>query len=73
MSECAIQTDGRTVIGVWTADGKTGAQVGMSGVTCIRVVQVAGNGAYVPWLEVWRGDNVWMRYNANQMGWVEYD
>lgn len=67
-----IVKDEGTIVAAWTADGQTGASVGMSGVTQIKAVEEPGQMAMVPWLLVYKGDFLYQRLNAAHLLTVEY-
>ena len=46
--------------------------VGGNGVTAIEPYDEAGQGAYVPWFNVWRGQSLWLKVNAAHVRSVEY-
>lgn len=47
-------------------------RVGERGVEKIVVEREAGQMAEVPWLEVWKDNEVWRRYNAQALDYVGY-
>lgn len=55
----------------WEPDGEY--VVGQNGVKTIRVVHVAGQGAYVPWFEVVLDDGTVSKHNAALVAGVAYE
>ena len=71
-----ILDDDRPVKAIWTRDPEDyGATVlvGCGGVTKIEAYGEPGQGAYVPWFAVWKGDVIDSRYNAALCVLVEYE
>lgn len=64
--------DKATIVSAWTADGQTGASVGMRGVTAIKPYDENGDMAPVTWLEVWKGEQLFARLNTLYMAEIQY-
>ena len=62
----------RPIEAVWWGDEQCGYKVGYQGVTVINRVMVPGNGAMVPWLQVWAGDVLLSRVNPCQVEEIIY-
>ena len=54
----------------WHPDGAL--TVGSFGVTKIEAYREAGQGGYVPWFAVWKGDFLYQRVNGATVTGVEY-
>lgn len=46
--------------------------VGGNGITAIEPYDEIGQGAYVPWFNVWRGRELWLKVNAAHVRAIEY-
>jgi len=67
----SILSDKRPIESVCMSDD-SGWQVGRSDITKIVPYAEPGQGAFVPWLEIWRGDHLIVRVNAATVSSVHY-
>ena len=67
----SVLDETRTIKSVyWHPDGAF--TVGVCGVTKIEAYREAGQGGYVPWFAVWKGDDLLQRVNGAVVAGVEY-
>lgn len=73
MKHTALSKDTRPIHSICLAgDPQLNHTIGRYGVTKISVVDEHGEMAYVPWFEVWKGDALCARVNANFVSEVYY-
>ena len=68
-----LSKDTRAISSLFIAgDYQRSYTVGRYDITKISAVDEVGNGAYVPWFEVWKGDQLFARVNASYVSEVFY-
>ena len=67
----SVLDDTREIKSVWWHPGGAFA-VGSCRVTKIEAYREAGQGGYVPWFAVWKGDDLLCRVNGAVIAGVEY-
>jgi hypothetical protein len=67
-----ITNDPRVIQHIYPHEG-WGYKVGRDGITRIEAYDEHGNGAFVPWFAVYKGDEMVMRVNAAYISGVVYE
>ncbi len=62
--------DSRLIERVWF-DDDLAFVIGISGVTKIEIYGECGSNAFVPWVAVYQGEEIWQRFPASMCG-IQY-
>lgn len=67
-----ILNDDRRIRAIATSEGNCFWEVGHNDVNAIRLESVPGDGAFVPWFQVWRNGELWQRVNGKYVESITY-